>query len=141
MVKTAVIKRKLVKLKQYLSELGLLEGVTYEEYRQNFLVRRTVERLIQLTVDVATDINTHILVDNNIPPPQDAYSSFIQLAKHGAITPELAGELAPATGERNVLVHEYELINDLIVYQSIPIAIKLFNKYCSQIDRYLNSLK
>ncbi|MFZ5650282.1 MAG: DUF86 domain-containing protein [Bacillota bacterium] len=87
MVKTAVIKRKLVKLKQYLSELGLLEGVTYEEYRQNFLVRRTVERLIQLTVDVATDINTHILVDNNIPPPQDAYSSFIQLAKHGGLSP------------------------------------------------------
>ncbi|MCL6477622.1 MAG: DUF86 domain-containing protein [Peptococcaceae bacterium] len=57
------------------------------------------------------------------------------------ITSELAGELAPATGERNILVHEYESINDLTVYESIPVAIKLFSQYYAQVDRHLSGLK
>jgi uncharacterized protein YutE (UPF0331/DUF86 family) len=141
MVNKAVVKRKLIKLKQYLGELETLDHTTYEEYTENFLIRRTVERLVQLLVDSATDINTHILVDNNLPPPPDAYTSFIQLAKSGVITRELSVEIAPSTGERNVLVHEYESINDLIVYQSIPVAIKLFKRYCRQVEKFLDNLK
>ncbi len=45
---------------------------------------KTLE-LIQLIVDVAVGINSHTLVDEGNPPPEDAYDSFIRAAKYGIL--------------------------------------------------------
>ncbi|MDQ7793306.1 MAG: DUF86 domain-containing protein [bacterium] len=47
----------------YLRELNELSRITLEEYLGDFRHRRAVERVVQLLVDAAVDVNTHILVD------------------------------------------------------------------------------
>jgi len=69
--------------------------------------------LIQLLVDVATDINIHAVVDAGLPPSPDAYTSFLDAAKISLLPADFAKEIAPSAGERNIIVHEYENINDL----------------------------
>lgn len=137
MVNPLVVNRKLQKLTGYLAELEMMEGITFEDYLSNFRHRRTVERLIQLIVDVAVDINTHAVVDAGKPPPADAFSSFLEAAKIGMFPRSFAQKLAPSTGERNIIVHDYEDIDDRIVFESISDALELYHQYVKYVSGYI----
>jgi uncharacterized protein YutE (UPF0331/DUF86 family) len=141
MVKKDLVIRKLTKLKNYLQELSTYKSITWEEYSGAFQNQRTVERLIQLIVDIAVDINTHMLVDEGFAPPQDAYNSFLEASSKLGLFPEsFAQSIAPSTGERNIIVHEYERIDDVIIYGSIVETISYYEDYIKHVSNYLNQL-
>ena len=129
MVDKVIIRRKLIKISEYLQELARLEDISYAEYVSDFRYKRSVERLIQLLVDVSVDINSHILVDEGFASPQDAFDSFIRAGQIGVLPSGFAEAIAPATGERNIIVHEYEGIDDALVYGSIKDTLKMFDEY------------
>lgn len=140
MVEPLVVNRKLQKLTSYLAELEMMEGIALEDYLKDFRHRRTVERLIQLIVDVAVDINTHAVVDAGNPPPADAFGSFLEAAKIGLFSREFAQKLAPSTGERNIIVHDYESIDDKIVFDSISEALDLYYQYLKHVSGYVQKV-
>ncbi|HHW08169.1 MAG TPA: DUF86 domain-containing protein [Clostridia bacterium] len=136
-----VLQEKLAALLQYYKELKTLEGITWEEYSQNYLYKRAVERLIQLMVEVATDINNMLLKSLGKGPTPDYFSSFVELAEAGVIPMDFALEIAPSTGLRNVIVHEYQKLDDRIVYASIKKTLTYYFRYLQLITDYVNSLK
>ncbi len=138
MVNQELVRRKLSKLIQYLEELESIKNYTFQEYLDNHFIRRTAERLLQLIVEVATDINGHIIVEKGHLPPKNYYESFIFLGDLGVLNKSFARQLAPSSGLRNRLVHEYEEIDDKIVYDSIDTALKNYKKYVKEIDQYLD---
>ena len=138
MVNPLVVKRKLKKMAEYLDELESAGNISLDEYLRDFRLRRAVERLIQLIVDVAIDVNTHVVVDAGRPAPEDAYGSFIEAASLGLIPDSLAREIAPSTGERNIIVHEYEDLDDTIVYESIADTLRLYRDYIRAVVGYLD---
>jgi len=56
------IGRKLRLLAEYLNELEQISQASYQQYQTSFQVKRTAERLIQLVVEVATDVNGLLIV-------------------------------------------------------------------------------
>lgn len=126
---TNVIRRKLINLSEYLEELEPFLNYSYDQYVSNYFVKRTGERLIQLIVENMVDINSIIVAEKNHVPPKDYYSSFEIVGELGVIPLEFAKELAPCTGMRNRLVHEYDKIQDRIVFDSIKDVIGLVNRY------------
>jgi uncharacterized protein YutE (UPF0331/DUF86 family) len=72
-----------------------------------------------------------------IATPSDYYHSFTELAPAGLITPSLAEQLAPASGLRNRLVREYDVIDDEIVLPSVRDALRPFPPYLAAIERCL----
>jgi len=136
-VNKEVVQRKLKKLNLYIEELAHYQNLSFEEYLEKFQHKRAVERLIQLIVDVAVDINSHTIVDEGNPPPEDAFDSFIQAAKYGILPIEFAKKIAPSTGERNIIVHEYEKIDDGLVYDSIKEAIKMYKEYVAYYTKFI----
>ena len=137
-VKFKIVQEKLAALQQYYQELKELENITHNEYCSNNLYKRSTERLIQLIVEAATDINNILLktLDKGISP--DYFSSFIKLAEAGVITMDFALEIAPSTGLRNIIVHEYQRIDDSLVYNSIKTTLKYYLLYMKLIDDYIN---
>lgn len=129
MVDKEVLQRKLQKMQEYLDEMAYYRELTWSDYQGSSQIRRAVERLIQLIVDVAVDINTHSIVDAGGSPPDNAYDSFIKAAEMNIIDDKLANEIAPSTGERNILVHDYEAIDDRLIFESIPEVTEMYNKY------------
>jgi uncharacterized protein YutE (UPF0331/DUF86 family) len=126
-----VTRRKLVLLTQYLSELKKYKGVSDTEFVKNHFA---IERLLQLIVEIASDINAHILSEKGHPPPKDYYDSFIQLGAHQTLPTDLATALAPAAGLRNALVHAYEEIDQEQVKKSIEFVFTYFPKYIEHIQ-------
>lgn len=132
-----IVQEKLGAIQQYYQELKELERATFKEYCSNNLYKRSTERLIQLIVEAATDINNILLktLDKGISP--DYFSSFIKLAEAGVITMDFALEIAPSTGLRNIIVHEYQRIDDRLVYNSIQHTLKYYLLYMKHINDYI----
>lgn len=137
MVEKKLVRRKLNKMIEYIEQLKEVNKYTLDDYLDNFFIKRTSERLVQLIVEVATDINGHIVVDEGYFPPEDYYNSFFKLSEVGVISKDFAKDLAPSAGLRNRLVHEYEEIDDEIVFKSVKSAIENYSKYVKEIDEYL----
>lgn len=136
MVRAEVVERKLEALANYLDELRALRPTDLQEYQADLARRRAIERLLQLVVEVATDINTHLAAESG-QVPDDYFESFWSAARLGAIDDDLARRLAPSAGLRNRLVHEYEVLDDAQVFASIDMALDLFPVYIRQILGFL----
>ncbi|MGJ7045437.1 DUF86 domain-containing protein [Thermoanaerobacterium thermosulfurigenes] len=55
----------------------------------------------------------------------------------GVLDVDFAVKIVPASGLRNRLVHQYEKIDDKIVYNSVKMTIEDFSKYVDIISRYI----
>jgi len=137
-IEADLIRRKLSRLNMYLDKLKPIAEHTLEEYLSDFYLKASAERLIQLIVDCASDINNHVVVEMGQRPPEDYASSFIRASETGMLTAELANRLKGSGGMRNILVHEYLDIDDEKVYKALPIALSDFKEYIRQVDNFLD---
>ena len=115
-----ILRRKLVVIIENLRALAPIREMTREEYFGDLYRRKAAERMLQELIEAAIDINTHIIVQAGGGAPDDYCESFIKAGEHGILPPELAGKLAPSTGLRNRLVHEYHALNHDLVRAPIP---------------------
>jgi len=125
------------KVQNYYDELKSLSSISLDEYLGNSIYRRAVERTLQLIVESATDINNMLLKMLGQKGAVDYYNSFINLAEQDIIPMDFALKIAPSTGLRNILVHEYEEIDDKVVYNSINPCLQYYLEYMDLINRYL----
>ncbi len=141
MIEADLIRRKLSRLNMYLDKLKPVAKHTLEEYISDFYLKASAERLIQLIVDCASDINNHVVVEMGQRPPEDYGSSFIRASEAGMLTDELANRLKGSGGMRNILVHEYMDIDDEKVHKALSIALSDFKEYIRQVDHFLETHK
>ncbi len=134
-----IVQEKLASLQSYYKELADMQGITLEEYSSNYLYKRTAERLIQLIIEVATDINNMIIKALGKETPSDYYTSFIKVAEAGVFPINFALEISPSTGLRNIIVHEYQKIEDDIVHASIKKTLDYYLKYMNYVSHYMDS--
>ncbi|NLM28802.1 MAG: DUF86 domain-containing protein [Clostridiaceae bacterium] len=134
----AVICKKLEVLINYFDEFRqLTDGLTFDDYADNIVTKRAIEREIQLIVENATDINNMILKKMEKGPSRDYYNSFIDLAEINVIDMEFAVKIAPSAGLRNILVHGYKQVEDEIVYSSINNVKNLYMEYIDIMSKFL----
>lgn len=138
MLETTFLCAKIDVMRGYYSELIATTGVTtLDQYVESILIRRSTERIIQLIVECATDINCMILKGLGKPAPKDYFNSFIELGEAGVLDMDFVFSIAPSTGLRNILVHEYQKIDNRIVFQSIQSIKTLYASFMDQLIVYL----
>jgi uncharacterized protein YutE (UPF0331/DUF86 family) len=138
---TLLIGRKLQLLLDYLEEFKKFSRMRFAEYERDKIKRRAAERLIQLLVEVGSDIAGIILSEKEGIIPESYYESFIKLGERKIIPLNLAKKLAASTGLRNRIIHEYGEYKDSIVFANIK---PLYNSYLSfylSVRSYLKSEK
>jgi uncharacterized protein YutE (UPF0331/DUF86 family) len=138
-VDAALVRRKLGRIVGNLEDLATVEGAPLERYIENRFQKKGTERLLQETVDAAVDVNLHLLRAERRPTPSDYFSTFIEAARAGILPAELAERLAPSTGLRNRLVHEYEAIDDSQVLAGAALAVREYGEYVLAIDTWLHA--
>lgn len=138
MINQPLVLKKLSRLKQYLDELSPIREKTFEEYKNDYFIRRTTERLLILIVETASDINAHLCVKLLKKPPANYFDSFEKISHINVIDKDFAKQIAKSAGLRNRLIHEYEDIDDKIVYDCISNALRDFSKYIRSVHEFLN---
>jgi len=92
--------------------------------------RKAAERLLQVAIEAAVDVSTHLVVGLGRPAPVDAYGSVVALGTAGVLERDLAARLAPATG----LVHG---LDDQKVHEALAAALDDLSEFVVQVERFV----
>jgi uncharacterized protein YutE (UPF0331/DUF86 family) len=136
-IDTEIVLVRLKLITKYYNTLEDFRSTSLDEFLNDFRQQLVVERLLQLMAQAAIDINDHILSKLNPGKSETNFNSFISIGKYGVITPELARQIAPSSGLRNRLVHEYDEIDPQEVFKSISLALQQYPLYVRQVNSYL----
>ncbi|MEK7203013.1 MAG: DUF86 domain-containing protein [Patescibacteria group bacterium] len=131
MINIELIKNKMSDAQGYYNELEPILKLESKKIIEDNLKFHTVERLFQLIVDTAIDINTHILSESEFKIPDDYQSTFIILAENKILPMDFALKIAPSVGLRNLVIHKYGKVN----------IKKMTDDIKNEIDQYLDYLK
>ncbi len=133
MLDRILLERKVQQLAHYVEQLRRFAHLGLQEFTQDIEKRYAVERVMQLIVDEAIDINGYVILASRQAPPKDYYGSFFQMAALGVYPRSLAVRLAPTTALRNALGHEYEEVDEREVYRNISLFLSLYPRYVRQV--------
>lgn len=140
MINIPMIKNKIASMQKDLSELKRFENYSFEQITQNYQVHKTVERIIEVIINDAIDINQHIIIKSGLGQlPFDFRESFLLLSKVKVYSEDFAKEISNSVGLRNILVHQYRKLDEKIFYESIKDSISQYTKYCGHILKFLES--
>ena len=88
------------------------------ELRRDLREQRFVEHTLQIAIQAALDVASHVVSDERLGEPRTNRELFDLLEHGGWIVPELAEILRKMVGFRNVLVHGYDDV-DLGVVEDV----------------------
>jgi len=125
-------------LNGYLRDLRSLQDVDPRTYQDNLLIRRTVERTLQLAAQAALDIGQHIIAREGFRTPDDNSDVFAVLSEERIIPKALHPELVQMARFRNLIVHDYARIDDRIVYAVLKERLTVFDSYAQAVVDYLD---
>ncbi|MGH9366008.1 MAG: type VII toxin-antitoxin system HepT family RNase toxin [Thermoanaerobaculia bacterium] len=111
-----LIAKKLGQIETCLRELETLARL--DRIRQDVREQRFVEHTLQLAIQAALDVASHIVSDERLGEPRTNRELFDLLERSGWVSPDLAGTLRRMVGFRNVLVHGYDTV-DLDVVEDV----------------------
>lgn len=135
-----IVARRLRLMEESLRDLRLLADRTAADLATAPLERAAAERLVQVVVDLAVDINSHLVVAAGAPAPETGRDSFHAAAAAGVLTEDLAQLVAPSAGLRNLLVHRYADIRVDLLAAGVSATLRAYPQYVKQVSTYLLSL-
>jgi uncharacterized protein YutE (UPF0331/DUF86 family) len=109
-----LVAKKLAFIETRLRELSTLARL--DRIREDLKEERFVEHTLQLAIQAALDVASHIVSDERLGEPATNRELFDRLVVGGWISHELAAKLGDMAGFRNVLVHGYQDVDlDVVV--------------------------
>ena len=112
------IKDKLKDLMQYIQEFDNIIPSSFEEYK-NTKEKAACERYVEKIMEAAVDIVFLIIKYLRKQIPDDDQSAFDIMAGLGIISPKTAIAMKSAKGMKNIISHQYNKIDDEIVFDAI----------------------
>ena len=105
MTNLEIVAKKLAFMEQCLADLRAKAKA--EQFEDDLLQRRFAEHTLQLAIQAALDVASHIVSDQRLGEPKTNAELFGALLRAGAVPQDLGATLAKMAGFRNVLVHSY----------------------------------
>ena len=131
-----VIRKHLAALREALSNLRRHATHNAHELRADSDLRWIVERGLQLCVQNALDIATHLAAASGLDSP-DYATAIDRLAEIKVLSPEFASRLRPMAGFRNVLVHGYLQVDLNVLERVLHDKLQDLDEFALQVEAYL----
>lgn len=82
-------------------------------------LRAMTERWLEVAIQICIDLGTQVMMEQSAPAPSSYADIFEILGQKDLLPKELAGRLAAAARQRNLLAHLYMEIDDSAVFASL----------------------
>ncbi|MBM3706194.1 MAG: DUF86 domain-containing protein [Actinobacteria bacterium] len=137
MVDRLQVEKKLKELKKNLKLLYELRNIPYDDFTVSLKDQWAVFYGLQISIQIIIDIGNHILASLNENQIEE-YSDIIdKLGKREIIPESFAGKIIGMPGLRNILVHEYGIINTERIYEILQNNLNDFEEFELYIKKYL----
>jgi uncharacterized protein YutE (UPF0331/DUF86 family) len=137
MISRDIIEGKLSDIQRYFGELEPILKFSRTEILDDPLKVHTVERLFQLIVDTALDINTHVIIESSFGVPDDYQNTFVVLGEQGILPMSFVNRIAPSVGLRNMIIHRYGRVDLKRMVDDIQHGIGDYREYAGYILDFL----
>lgn len=117
-----------------LRELGRADRIAFDVKE-----RRFVEHTLQICIQAALDVASHIASDERLGEPDANVALFDLLVPAGWLSFETAGFLRLAVGFRNVLVHGYTSVDPAIVRSVLELRLGDIERFVTEIRAHLSA--
>jgi len=111
-----LVAKKLAEIETHVRELRTMADLG--RFQQDIKEERFVAHTLQLAVQAAIDVASHVVSDDRLGEPATNEELFTLLERHGWLEPEHAGRLRDMARFRNLLVHGYAKV-DLAIVEDI----------------------
>lgn len=136
-----LIYRKINLIAKDLQKLKPISLLSQKEYFEKIEYEILTERYLERIITRMIDINYHLIVETNNPPPKDYFSSFVEIGKLKILPYAFSQKLAQYAGLRNRLVHEYNELDENKIYRALKKSIKDIPKYLKHIESFIENKK
>jgi len=137
MVDVQIVMERLEALKGYIAELDHYAQYSLSELTSDFVRYRASQHSLQLASQAVVDIATHIITADFASRVQDYRRAITQLGKEGVLPAAFSERLAPLAGFRNILVHEYLVVDPAKLYDVLIRGRGDIREFCERISEYL----
>jgi uncharacterized protein YutE (UPF0331/DUF86 family) len=135
-----LVTRKLLLIAADLAPLGSIAERGADAYAASMMDQALGERRLERAIGRMIDVNFHLLTAGGQPPPPDYHSSFLRLTERGVLDAEFARRIARAAGLRNRLVHDYDELDQRLVFEALVEALRDVPRYLAAVNAYLKRL-
>jgi uncharacterized protein YutE (UPF0331/DUF86 family) len=134
-----VIASRLKLLAEYVRELIFYRSLasSVEVYGANTMLRRAVERSLQVAIETCLDIGRRLIALEGFRYPDDNQDVFRILKGERIVPQELLSPLLEMARFRNLVVHDYARIDDARVYGILKSRLGDFDAFAQAVRAYL----
>jgi uncharacterized protein YutE (UPF0331/DUF86 family) len=137
MVDRILILRKLSALEEYYGQITEYRSISTEQYAKDWKSQRIIERTLQMMVEICIDIAGHIIADMKLRVPKSYADSFAVLAENDIVNENLSTSLEKMAKFRNIVVHDYDRVDEEIVIGILRKNLDDFTKYKDAVVSFL----
>jgi len=137
MIDKTLVEKKLRRIEEFLRELKDVEISSIEEFKENVITRRFIERNIELAIEQMIDICKHFVSGLDLSEPETYSECFDMLVKEGVVLKQSLDTFKSMVRFRNILIHGYEDVDDSITYGIYKQRLDDFKIFIKEIRNYL----
>jgi len=137
MLDRELIEKKLRRIEEFLREISLVEVNTFDEFDRNIMVRRFIERNIELAVEQMVDICKHIVSSLDLREPQTYSECMDILHEAGIIGSNNLDTYRSMIRFRNLLIHGYDGVDSSITFGIYKKRLEDFRCFIKEIRAFL----
>ncbi len=134
MTHLAVIENRSSLAKKYLTILRTYSKLTKKQILHDITFRGAIERYLYLAIQSSIDLAEAYISFKKYRKPQNMRDAFQILHEHRKISRPLLDTLLKMTGFRNIIAHNYDTIDEEILYD-------VFKHHAKDIRALLKALK
>lgn len=131
---------KLDEMIQYVKELRDMLPEE-EEYQHNLIKRRASEKTIEVAIESLIDVSAMIVSSQKLGLPANEENIFDILIENGILSKKRGEILKDMKGFRNILIHRYAHIDDVIVHHNLNNFLDDFYEFKDAIESYMSKQK
>lgn len=136
MVEEDVLVAKLRQINTYTEELRQMRGMSFDEYEDDIVRRRAIERTFMNLIQACIDLSRHVRRGLDMDAQQSAKEEIRAIGEAAVISEEVQEKMAEAAGFRNVLAHQYGEINHRTVHEVLHNDLEWFDRFQQEIAQW-----
>ena len=138
MVEKNLVQTKLKELRDYVRQLDRYKGITIEELEESLEKTWSIERGLQLSIQLVLDVGGHILSEEGVTV--ESYSEIIEeLGRQDILPRKFAKNIKGMAGFRNILVHDYLEVDLKLLVKLVNNNLSDFRKFAQYILKYVKN--
>jgi uncharacterized protein YutE (UPF0331/DUF86 family) len=137
-LRTELIRSKLAEIEESIDLVEENLPQSFEEFSKLGLVKDGIYKRMEFAIENIIDITSIISADLRLGVPESEESFVESLVNNGILTQNMAEKTRRMKGFRNIIVHRYGRIDDLLAYKILTEHMADIYEFIESIERFLD---